>query len=232
MQNRATGIVYETPQVAYMMIALTLFSDYPKEERMRWVKDFYNATSNFDISLPHIMAGLRTPQRQFLPCPVETDDLDLTHSNLTAIVKHVPSKSRYWYWCRQYSSTVFLFARVMLHIQALSPFKTIPECSKVCSLLGGVRGGAATLYYPVWHLEVEDLLVSKNNKGTEDNRVRLVDYGVSNKLMYERLLTGGDITLFSPMMCLDYMMHFLQTQISLKNFMNKQKQILIYVRRL
>lgn len=202
VQNRATGIVYETPQVAYMMIALTLFSDYPKEERMRWVKDFYNATSNFDISLPTpIMAGLRTPQRQFSSCVlVETDDsLDSINSTSSAIVKYVSQKAGIGIGAGSIRAIGSPIRKGdATHTGVIPFYKLFQSAVKSCSQ-GGVRGGAATLYYPVWHLEVEDLLVLKNNKGTEDNRVRHMDYGVQfNKLMYERLLTGGDITLFSP----------------------------------
>tara|TARA_B100001287_G_scaffold89379_2_gene74928 strand:- start:4583 stop:6877 length:2295 start_codon:yes stop_codon:yes gene_type:complete len=202
VQNRATGIVYETPQVAYMMIALTLFGKYPKEERMRWVKDFYNAISNFDISLPTpIMAGLRTPQRQFSSCVlIETDDsLDSINATSSSIVKYVSQKAGIGIGAgaiRAIGSPIRKGDAT--HTGVIPFYKMFQSAVKSCSQ-GGVRGGAATLYYPIWHYEVEDLLVLKNNKGTEDNRVRHMDYGIQfNKLMYERLLTSGDITLFSP----------------------------------
>ena len=201
VQNRATGIVYETPQIAYMMIALTLFSEYTVD-RMRWVRDFYNAVSNFDISLPTpIMAGLRTPQRQFSSCVlVETDDsLDSINATSSAIVKYVSQKAGIGVGAGSIRAIGSPIRKGdATHTGVIPFYKLFQSAVKSCSQ-GGVRGGAATLYYPIWHLEVEDLLVLKNNKGTEDNRVRHMDYGVQfNKLMYERLLTGGNITLFSP----------------------------------
>ena len=202
VQNRVTGAVYETPQIAYMMIAATLFQDYPKETRLQWVKDFYDAISNFDISLPTpIMAGLRTPQRQFSSCVlIETDDsLDSINATSGSIVKYVSQKAGIGVGAgsiRAIGSPVR--NGDTSHTGVIPFYKLFQSSVKSCSQ-GGVRGGAATLYYPIWHLEVEDLLVLKNNKGTEDNRVRHLDYGVQfNKLMYERLLTGGEITLFSP----------------------------------
>ena len=202
VQNRVTGEIYESPQIAYMMIAATLFQDYPKDTRMKWVKDFYDAISNFDISLPTpIMAGLRTPQRQFSSCVlIETDDsLDSINATSAAIVKYVSQKAGIGV---NAGSIRAIGSPVRngdtSHTGVIPFYKMFQSAVKSCSQ-GGVRGGAATLYYPIWHYEVEDLLVLKNNKGTEDNRVRHLDYGVQfNKLMYERLLTGGEITLFSP----------------------------------
>ncbi len=202
VQNRATGEIFETPQICYMMIAATLFSQYPKEERMRWVKDYYDAISNFDISLPTpVMAGVRTPQRQFSSCVlVETDDdLDSINATSSAIVKYVSQKAGIGIGA---GSIRAIGSKIRngdaTHTGVIPFYKLFQSSVKSCSQ-GGVRGGAATLYYPIWHLEVEDLIVLKNNKGTEDNRVRHMDYGVQfNKLMYERLLSGGDITLFSP----------------------------------
>ena len=202
VQNRVTGEIFETPQIAYMMIAATLFQDYPKETRLKWVKDFYDATSNFDISLPTpIMAGLRTPQRQFSSCVlIESDDsLDSINATSASIVKYVSQKAGIGVNAgaiRAIGSPVR--NGDTSHTGVIPFYKMFQSAVKSCSQ-GGVRGGAATLYYPIWHYEAEDILVLKNNKGTEDNRVRHLDYGVQfNKLMYERLLTGGDITLFSP----------------------------------
>ena len=202
VQNRVTGEIFETPQIAYMMISATLFQDYPAETRMRYVKDFYDAISNFDISLPTpIMAGLRTPQRQFSSCVlIETDDsLDSINATSASIVKYVSQKAGIGVNAgaiRAVGSPVRNGDTA--HTGVVPFYKMFQSAVKSCSQ-GGVRGGAATLYYPIWHYEVEDLLVLKNNKGTEDNRVRHLDYGVQfNKLMYERLLQGGNITLFSP----------------------------------
>lgn len=205
IQNRSTGEIFETPQIAYMMIAATLFSDYPvwgERTRMQWVKDYYDAISTFDISLPTpVMAGVRTPQRQFSSCVlIETDDsLDSINATSSSIVKYVSQKAGIGIGAgniRAIGSPIRNGDTA--HTGVIPFYKHFQSAVKSCSQ-GGVRGGAATLYYPIWHLEVEDLLVLKNNKGTEDNRVRHMDYGVQfNKLMYERLLGGDNITLFSP----------------------------------
>lgn len=202
VQNRVTGEIYETPQVAYMLIAATLFANYPKETRIVWVRDYYEAISKHDISLPTpVMAGVRTPQRQFSSCVlIETaDSLDSINATASSIVKYVSQKAGIGIGAgsiRAINSPIRNGDTA--HTGVIPFFKYFQSAVKSCSQ-GGVRGGAATLYYPIWHLEVEDLLVLKNNKGTEDTRVRHMDYGVQfNKLMYERLLTGGDITLFSP----------------------------------
>ena len=202
VQNRVTGEIFETPQIAYMMIAATLFANYPKETRLKYVKEYYDAISNFDISLPTpIMAGLRTPQRQFSSCVlIETDDsLDSINATSSAIVKYVSQKAGIGIGAGSIRSIGSPIRNGDASHTGVIPFYKLFQSSvKSCSQ-GGVRGGAATLYYPIWHMEVEELLVLKNNKGTEDNRVRHMDYGVQfNKLMYERLLTGGDISLFSP----------------------------------
>jgi len=202
VQNRATGQIFETPQMAYMLIAATLFSDYPRYERMKWVKDYYDAVSTFDISLPTpVMAGVRTPQRQFSSCVlIETDDsLDSINATSSAIVKYVSQKAGIGVGAGSIRAIGSPIRKGdATHTGVIPFYKMFQAAVKSCSQ-GGVRGGAATLYYPIWHLEIEDLLVLKNNKGTEDNRVRHLDYGVQfNKLMYERLIQGGDITLFSP----------------------------------
>ena len=202
VQNRASGEIFETPQMAYMLIAATLFSDYPQETRMRWVKDYYDAVSTFEISLPTpVMAGVRTPQRQFSSCVlIETgDSLDSINATSSAVVKYVSQKAGIGIGAGSIRAIGSPIRKGdATHTGVIPFYKMFQAAVKSCSQ-GGVRGGAATLYYPAWHLEVEDMLVLKNNKGTEDNRVRHLDYGVQfNKLMYERLLTGGDITLFSP----------------------------------
>ena len=202
VQNRATGEIFETPQVAYTMIAMTLFSKYDKETRLQYVKAYYDAISTFEISLPTpVMAGVRTPQRQFSSCVlIETDDsLDSINATTSAIVKYVSQKAGIGIGAgsiRAIGSPIR--SGDATHTGVIPFYKLFQSAVKSCSQ-GGVRGGAATLYYPIWHAEIEDMLVLKNNKGTEENRVRHMDYGVQfNKLMYERLLTGGNITLFSP----------------------------------
>ena len=201
VQNRVTGQLFETPQIAYMMIAATLFGSYTNN-RMKWVKDYYDAISTFDISLPTpVMAGVRTNVRQFSSCVlIESDDsLDSINATANAVVKYVSQKAGIGIGAgriRAINSPIRNGDAA--HTGVIPFYKMFQSSVKSCSQ-GGVRGGAATLYYPLWHLEVEDMLVLKNNKGTEDNRVRHLDYGVQvNKLMYERLITGGNITLFSP----------------------------------
>ena len=202
VQNRVTGEIKETPQVAYMLIGATLFSSYPEKTRMRWVKDYYDAVSNFDISLPTpVMAGVRTPQRQFSSCVlIETgDSLDSINATTSSIVKYVSQKAGIGVGAGSIRAIGSPIRKGDAYHTGVVPFyKMFQAATRSCSQ-GGVRNGAATLYYPIWHYEVEDLLVLKNNKGVEDNRVRHMDYGVQfNKLMYERLIGNGDITLFSP----------------------------------
>ena len=206
VKNRVTNEIYETPQMANMCIAMTLFANYG-EDRLKWVKDLYDALSNFDISLPTpIMAGVRTPQRQFSSCVlIETDDsLDSINATSSAIVKYVSQKAGIGIGAgriRALGSPIR--GGDTSHTGVIPFYKYFQSAVKSCSQ-GGVRGGAATLYYPVWHYEIEDMLVLKNNKGTEDNRVRHMDYGVQfNQVMYERLIRNENITLFSPHDCKD-----------------------------
>ena len=202
VQNRVTKQIYETPQMTYMLIAATLFSGYDPAQRLSWVKDYYDAVSTHQISLPTpVMAGVRTPQRQFSSCVlIETDDsLDSINATASSIVKYVSQKAGIGIGAGRIRAIKSPIRNGDAYHTGVIPFyKLFQAATRSCSQ-GGVRNGAATLYYPLWHLEVEDLLVLKNNKGTEDNRVRHMDYGVQfNKVMYERLLDNGDITLFSP----------------------------------
>jgi len=202
VKNRVTNTMYETPQVAYLLIAATLFANYPKDTRMQYVKDYYDAISTFAISLPTpVMAGVRTPQRQFSSCVlVETgDSLDSINATTSSIVKYVSQKAGIGIGAGSIRALGSPIRNGDAYHTGVIPFyKMFQAATRSCSQ-GGVRNGAATLYYPVWHLEIEDMLVLKNNKGTEENRVRHMDYGVQfNKLMYERLLTNENITLFSP----------------------------------
>jgi len=202
VQNRVTNEIKETPQVAYILIAATLFANYPRETRLKWVKDYYDATSNFYISLPTpVMAGVRTPQRQFSSCVlIETgDSLDSINATTSSIVKYVSQKAGIGVGAGSIRALGSPIRKGDAYHTGVIPFyKMFQSATRSCSQ-GGVRNGAATLYYPIWHLEVEDLLVLKNNKGTDDNRVRHMDYGVQfNKLFYERLISNGNITLFSP----------------------------------
>jgi len=202
VQNRVTNEIYESPQMTYMLIAATLFSSYGKSTRLQYVKDYYDAISTHQISLPTpVMAGVRTSQRQFSSCVlIETDDsLDSINATASSIVRYVSQKAGIGINAGRIRAIKSPIRKGDAYHTGVIPFfKLFQAATRSCSQ-GGVRNGAATLYYPIWHLEAEELLVLKNNKGTDDNRVRHMDYGVQfNKLMYERLLSGGDITLFSP----------------------------------
>ena len=202
VQNRVSGEVYESPQFLYILIGMCLFQEYDKSERMDIVKRFYDATSTFKISLPTpIMAGVRTPTRQFSSCVLieADDDLDSISAASGAIVKYVSQRAGIGInggRIRSISSPIR--GGEATHTGCIPFFKHFHTAVKSCSQ-GGVRGGAATLFYPLWHLEVEELLVLKNNTGTDENRIRHLDYGVQfNGLMYQRFLADADITLFSP----------------------------------
>ena len=201
VQNRTDGTLYETPQVLYIMIAMTLFAKY-NGRRMKFIREFYNAISQFYISLPTpIMAGVRTPTRQFSSCVVlETNDsLDSINATSTSIVKYISKKAGLGINAGKIRAVGSHIGDGSVVHTGLIPFlKYFQSAVKSCSQ-GGVRGGAATVYMPVWHYEFEDLVVLKNNRGTDETRVRNMDYAFQfNKLMYERLLNGGKITFFSP----------------------------------
>ena len=202
VQLRGKSVYFETPQIAYMMIAATLFQSYPASTRMRYVKKYYDAISQFYISLPTpIMAGLRTPTKQFSSCVLieAGDSLDSINASASSIVNYISRKAGIGLGVgaiRAQGSTIR--NGDVVHTGLIPFIKYFQAAVKSCSQ-GGVRGGAATLHYPLWHREFENLIVLKNNKGTEETRVRQLDYSVQlNKLMYERLLSGGDITFFSP----------------------------------
>lgn len=202
VQNRVSGEIYESPQFAYMLIGACLFARYPKATRLDYVRRFYDACSLFKLSLPTpIMSGVRTPTRQFSSCVLieAGDSLDEINATASAIVKYVSQRAGIGVnigRIRALGSTIR--GGEAFHTGLIPFIKYFQTAVKSCSQ-GGVRGGAATLFYPLWHLEVENLLVLKNNRGVEENRARHLDYGVQlNKLMYQRLLEGGNITLFSP----------------------------------
>lgn len=206
IQDRVSHKVYESPQFAYMLIGASLFMNYgkiyDKETRLNYIKRFYHLASNFKISLPTpIMSGARTKTRQYSSCVLieSGDNLDSIFTTGHAIGKYVSQRAGIGIGAgaiRALGSSIR--GGEAVHTGVISFFKHFQTAVKSCSQ-GGVRGGAATLFYPLWHLEAESLLVLKNNKGTEENRVRHLDYGVQlNKLMYERLRSNGVITLFSP----------------------------------
>ncbi len=202
VKNRVTGEFYESPQFLYVLIAACLFSGYPKETRMDYIRRFYDAVSTFKLSLPTpIMSGVRTPTRQFSSCVLIEcgDSLDSINATSSAIVKYVSQRAGIGINAGRIRALGSPIRNgEAFHTGCIPFFKHFQTAVKSCSQ-GGVRGGAATLFYPLWHLEVESLLVLKNNRGVDENRVRHLDYGVQfNKLMYQRLIQGGNITLFSP----------------------------------
>ena len=201
VQDRRTKQIYETPQILYMMIAMTLFGKY-KDNRLKFVKDYYDAISQFYISLPTpIMAGVRTPTRQFSSCVLieSGDSLDSINATATSIVRYISKKAGIGIGAGSIRANGAKVGDGSVVHTGLIPFlKYFQSAVKSCSQ-GGVRGGAATVYLPLWHYEFEDLIVLKNNKGTDESRVRHMDYAFQfNKLMYERLLSGGNITFFDP----------------------------------
>ncbi|MBI0164672.1 class 1a ribonucleoside-diphosphate reductase subunit alpha [Snodgrassella sp. M0351] len=202
VQNRVTKQIFESPQFLYMLVAMCLFARYPQATRLTYVKKFYHAISTFKISLPTpIMSGVRTPTRQFSSCVlIECDDsLDSINATTSAIVKYVSQRAGIGINAgriRALGSEIR--GGEAQHTGCIPFYKMFQAAVKSCSQ-GGVRGGAATLFYPLWHLEVENLLVLKNNRGVEENRVRHLDYGVQiNRLLYTRLIKSENISLFSP----------------------------------
>ena len=202
VQNRVTGQLYESPQMLYMLVAACLFSKYPKDERMDYVIRFYDACSLFKISLPTpIMAGVRTPTRQFSSCVLieSGDSLDSINATASAIVKYVSARAGIGVNAgriRAIGSEIR--GGEAFHTGCIPFYKYFQTAVKSCSQ-GGVRGGAATVFYPLWHYESPELFVLKNNRGVEENRVRHLDYGIQiTGLMLKRYLEKGNLTLFSP----------------------------------
>lgn len=202
VQNRVTGKIFETPQHAIMLMSMTAFHAYPKDTRIDFVKRFYDNVSNHYISLPTpIMSGLRTKQKQFSSCVLieSGDSLDSINAASTAIVKYVSKKAGIGLSCGAIRAIKSPIRNGEAYHTGIIPFLKYFYSAVATVSQGGVRKGSATFNYPIWHLEVEDLLVLKNNKGTEENRVRHADHSFHfNKLMYERLIENKDITLFSP----------------------------------
>ena len=201
-QDRSSDQIFETPQFMYMMIAATLFAQYPKETRMHYVRRYYDATSLFKINIPTpVMAGVRTPVRQFASCVlVDSDDtLDSIFASDMSIGRYTAQRAGIGINAGRIRGVNSKIRGGEVAHTGIIPFLKKFESTVRCCTQNGVRGGSATTHFPFWHQEIEDILVLKNNKGTEDNRVRKLDYSIQlNKTMYERLLTGGDITLFSP----------------------------------
>ena len=202
VQDRSTGQVYETPQFMYIMIALTIFAEYPKETRLSYVKRYYNAISRHRINIPTpIMAGVRTPLRQFASCVlVDVDDtLDSIFSSDMAIGRYVAQRAGIGINAGRIRGINSKIRGGEVQHTGVVPFLKKFESTVRCCTQNGIRGGSATVHFPIWHQEIEDIIVLKNNKGTEDNRVRKLDYSIQiSKLFYERFIQNGEISLFSP----------------------------------
>jgi ribonucleoside-diphosphate reductase alpha chain len=202
VQDRSNGRIYETPQFAYMLIAMTIFQEYPKETRLSYVKRYYDAISKHKINIPTpIMAGVRTPLRQFASCVlVDIDDtLDSIFSSDMAIGKYVSQRAGIGINAGRIRGINSKIRCGEVQHTGVIPFLKKFESTVRCCTQNGIRGGSATVHFPIWHQEIEDILVLKNNKGTEDNRVRKLDYSIQlSKIFYERFIQDSQITLFSP----------------------------------
>ena len=202
VQDRSTGEIYETPQFMYLMIAATLFQSDDKFYRLEYIKKYYDAISKHKINIPTpIMAGVRTPIRQFASCVlVDLDDtLDSIFSGDMAIGKYVAQRAGIGINAGRIRGINSKIRGGEVQHTGVVPFLKKLESTVRCCTQNGIRGGSATVHFPIWHQEIEDIIVLKNNKGTEDNRVRKLDYSVQlSKIFYERFITNGTITLFSP----------------------------------
>ncbi len=202
VQDRSSGKLFESPQYMYMLIAATLFKDYPEETRLNYVKKYYDATSTFKINIPTpIMAGIRTPLRQFASCVlVDSDDtLDSIFASDMAIGRYVAQRAGIGINAGRIRGLGSRIRGGEVQHTGVIPFLKKFESTVRCCTQNGVRGGSATVHFPIWHQEIRDIIVLKNNKGTEDNRVRKLDYSIQlSKLFYERFLNNEEITLFSP----------------------------------
>ena len=205
VQDRSGGGVYETPQFMYMLIALTIFAEYPKEKRLSYVRRYYDAISKHKLNIPTpIMAGVRTPIRQFASCVlVDIDDtLDSIFSSDMAIGKYVAQRAGIGINAGRIRGINSKIRGGEVQHTGVVPFLKKFESTVRCCTQNGIRGGSATVHFPIWHQEIQDILVLKNNKGTEDNRVRKLDYSIQlSKLFYERFIQNKEISLFSPHDC-------------------------------
>ena len=202
VQDRSSNQVYEVPQFMYALIAMTIFAEYPQENRLDYVRRYYNAISKHKINIPTpIMAGVRTPLRQFASCVlVDVDDtLDSIFSSDMAIGRYVAQRAGIGINAGRIRGINSKIRGGEVQHTGVVPFLKKFESTVRCCTQNGIRGGSATVHFPIWHQEIEDILVLKNNKGTEDNRVRKLDYSIQiSKLFYERFIQDGEISLFSP----------------------------------
>ena len=202
VQDRSSGKIYEAPQFMYMLIAATIFHGYPKENRLQYVRRYYDAVSKHLINIPTpIMSGVRTPTRQYASCVlIDSDDtLDSIIASSSSIIKYTSQRAGIGINAGRIRA---LGAKVkggeIAHTGVIPFLKHFESGVRSCTQ-NGVRGGSATVHFPIWHKEIEDIIVLKNNKGTEDNRVRKLDYSIQiSKLFYTRFIQNGEISLFCP----------------------------------
>lgn len=203
IKNRVTGRIYDAPQHAAMLIGMAVLpTRYQGEELVQQVKDFYDVVTTFEGSLPTpIWGGVRTPLRQFSSCVVVEAGDSLAEINAASDVASLYGAARAGLginpgMIRAEGSAVR--GGLAYHTGIVPFIKKIEASVKACSQ-GGIRGASATLFYPLWHLEFESLVVLKNNKGLELNRARRMDHCFQlNGYLWERLQRGENITLFSP----------------------------------
>ena len=202
VQDRSTNMIFETPQFMYMMISATVFANYPKNKRMTYVKKYYDAISQFKINIPTpVMAGVRTPLKQYASCVlVDVDDtLPSIFSSDMAIGRYVAQRAGIGINAGRIRGINSRIRGGEVQHTGVIPFLKKFEATVKCCTQNGVRGGSATVHFPIWHQEIEDIIVLKNNKGSEDNRVRKLDYSIQlSKLFYERFINDEEISLFSP----------------------------------
>jgi len=212
VQDRSTGAIHETPQFMYLLVAASIFSKYPKEIRLDYVKRYYDAISKHKINIPTpIMGGVRTPLRQYASCVlVDIDDtLDSIFSSDMAIGKYVAQRAGIGINAGRIRGINSKIRGGEVQHTGVIPFLKKFESTVRCCTQNGIRGGSATVHFPIWHQEIRDILVLKNNKGTEDNRVRKLDYSIQiSKLFYERFIENKEISLFSPHSCPDLYENF------------------------
>ena len=201
IKDRVSGIIHETPQFAYILIAIYAFINYPSETRMNYVRKFYDSISKHKINLPTpIMAGLRTPSKNYASCClIGVDD---TRESITASATAVSMATSNRCGIGIDVSKIRAIGSPIKNGEVvhtgLIPFLKIYESSVKALQQNGLRGGSATCNIQWWHYEIEDIIVLKNNAGTDDNRVRKLDYTVGmSKLFYDRVLKDEDVTLFN-----------------------------------
>ena len=234
VQDRSTGDLYETPQFMYLLIAATIFSKYPQETRLDYVKKYYDAISKHRINIPTpIMAGVRTPLRQYASCVlVDIDDtLDSIFSSDMAVGRYVAQRAGIGINAGRIRGINAKIRDGEVQHTGVVPFLKKFEATVRCCTQNGIRGGSATVHFPIWHQEIEDIIVLKNNKGTEDNRVRKLDYSIQlSSLFYQRFIDDESISLFSPHSVLGFMM--LLALHPLMSYMLLMKQTIEYQEKL